>query len=521
MQDLWWVQQNYDVAIVGGGINGLAIARDAALRGLKTILFEQEDIGAGASTKTSKLAHGGVRYLEQGDIPVVRDSIKARRYLLQKAPHLVKPLPFLYPVYNNSRRALWQVRLGLTLYDLLDWRRTLPRHQQISKEELQRRFPTLSLDGLQGCCLYYDAQMDDVRLNVATMLGAREAGAIIATHTSVTDLVKQKGEIIQIGFESQMFGISGTISAQMVINATGPWAPTLMAVDSVAPKYQLVPSKGVHLVLPQVAPDHALILQAPQDGRVFFVIPWKGMSLLGATETPFEGNPADVSVTDSDRNYLLEAFRHYFPQHQEKAIAEFAGVRPLAGRSGRALGSISRRHVIEMGASGLLSVLGGKYTTFQEVAREVVDIVAVQLRDRGMLGKCQTGTLPIYGGDCQALLEASDEELVPYIQGTTLSSAQARRLIHTYGSQFVEIVERVRQIPEEGKQICELHPQLYAELSHAILREQALTPEDWYFRRTSIGYSQCGGRCCREQTVAHFRQFLESAPTANGCQTSR
>lgn len=504
MQGLWWVGQTYDLAVVGGGINGLAIARDAALRGLRTILFEQEDIGYGASTKTSKLAHGGVRYLEQGDLPVVMSSLKARRDLLRLAPHLVQPLPFLYPLYKGLTRPLWQVRLGLTVYDWLDWRGNLPNHRSLPKEDLQQLFPGLALEGLEGCCEYYDAQMDDVRINVSEMLGARQAGAVIATHTSVTELIKQGSELVEIGFNSEMFGISGRIKALMVVNATGAWAPTLLAADKDRSKYEVVPSKGVHLVLSQIASKHALILHAPQDKRVFFLIPWKGMSLLGTTETPFSGNPGNVEVEPADRDYLLTALKHYFPDWKGEVLGEFAGVRPLAAEHGKSLGKISRRHVIEESSSGLISVLGGKYTTFQQVARDVVDRVAVALRDRSLLRKCQTDKIALYGGYCQALLDATDEQLATYLEGTSVSLEQARRLIRTYGSAWDDILLLIRQNPEEGRVICPLHPHMYAELTHAIVNEQALTPEDWFFRRTSIGYSPCGGRCCYEQTQARF-----------------
>lgn len=509
MQDLWWIGQTFDVAIIGGGINGLAIARDAALRGLRTVLFEQEDIGAGASTKTSKLAHGGVRYLEQGDIPVVLSSLKARRDLLRQAPHLVRPLPFLYPAIKGLTRPLWQIRLGLTLYDWLDWKGNLPAHSYLDPDTLQKLFPDLRVDGLTGCCQYYDAQMDDVRLNVAEMRGAREAGAVIATHTRVTSLVKRGEELVELEFTSSAFALQGTLKASLVINATGAWVSTVMAADKELSPYQLAPSKGVHLIIPQIAAEHALILHAPQDGRVFFLIPWKGMSLLGTTETPFTGDPREAQVEPADREYLLTALRHYFPKWNGPILSEFAGVRPLVSQKGRSLGRISRRHVIERSSSGLISVWGGKYTTFQQVAREVVDQAAILLRRRSLLRACQTEDLPLHGGDCAALLQNSDAVLTPFLKGTQLTLEQARRLIATYGTDWEKILGIVRAKPEEGRPICSLHPHLYAELTYAIFQEQALTPEDWFFRRTSIGYSPCGGRQCYAETAAFFKKKLE------------
>lgn len=491
--------QEFDLIVLGGGINGLSVAYEAASRGLKTILFEQSDFGNGASSKTSKLAHGGIRYLEQGDIGVVYHSLLARRYLLENAPHLVHPLPFIYPV-GKSTRPSWMIKLGLTLYDWLDYKGNLPRHKYVHNSELQSLFPELSLSGIHGSYLYYDALMDDVRLNMSTMKGAELKGAILINYTRV-DRVEDYHTFVEVSYEN-LHGIKGVVRGKVLVNATGAWkSPVANLQDS--SKCHLEPSKGVHLVLPQISESHALLLHAPQDRRVFFLIPWKGMTLLGTTETLFKEDPEKVVVTAADREYLSAAFRSYFPSWNGKVIAEFVGVRPLAASKNDILGNISRRYVLEHPSPNIISVLGGKYTTFYEVGREVVNYAA----DKLQVQKSMTQQLGVEGGNCLDLLKAEPKQLA---EVASLSFDQIKRLVSIYGSHYTEIVDLIKQDPEEGKQICHLHPHLYAELTYAIRFEHAVTPEDWFYRRTSIGYTVCGGRSCYERTMAKFGQEKKS-----------
>lgn len=485
--------QEFDLVVLGGGINGLSIAYEAANRGLKTILFEQKDFGNGASSKTSKLAHGGIRYLEQGDIAVVYHSLLARRYLLKNAPHLVTPLPFLYPTGKLTRPS-WMIKLGLTLYDWLDYQGNLPRHRFVDNSELHYLFPDLDLNGISGSYLYYDALMDDIRLNISTMKGAESKGATILNYTKVENVEDFNGHV-KISYED-LNGIKGIVTGKIVVNATGAWKLPFQKTKNPS-KYHVEPSKGVHLVLPQVSESHALLLHAPQDKRVFFLIPWKGMTLLGTTETLFMEDPGLVSVNEKDREYLCVAFKSYFPDWNGEIISEFAGVRPLAASNRDFLGKISRRYVLDEVSPNIISVVGGKYTTFYEVGCEVVNLVVNKLG----VEKSASKQLGIDGGDCLDLLHADPHQLA---LETSLSDDQIKRLIHVYGSRYGEVLDLIKQNPSEGKQICHLHPHVYAELTYAIKHEHAVNPEDWFFRRTSIGYSTCGGKSCYQQTLAKF-----------------
>lgn len=484
----------YDLAILGGGINGVAIARDAAQRGLKTILFESRDFGSGASSKSSKLAHGGLRYLSHFSFGLVKESLRERARLKANAPHLVKPLPFLYPVYKGDRYPNWMVKLGLSLYDWLSPKED-PTHLNLTPSQLIALQPSLTPKGLKGGCLYYDALMQDNRLVIENMLSAQQEGAILHNHTEVTHIAKTHE-----GF--QITSPLGMIHAKCLVNATGAWSNLTRTFLKLPEAIDVFPTKGVHLVLPQIHPSHALALTAPQDGRLFFLIPWLGYSLIGTTDTPFKGDPAQVSVEPADQQYLLTALRHYFPDlKDDRVIASFAGLRPLISATASSPSSISREHRLHL-SEGILTILGGKYTTYRQIAEEAVD-QAVRFLGQKTL-PCRTGEAPLFGAKDNFWENMSAKDLEAIAEKHLLAFDQLKRLCSQYGSATDQILERIRQNPSTSKQICTHHPHLFAELSYAIEVEKAKCPEDWTHRRTSIAYTSCGGRSCLESISRHF-----------------
>ncbi|MBZ5566001.1 MAG: glycerol-3-phosphate dehydrogenase/oxidase, partial [Acidobacteriia bacterium] len=303
-------KQTFDLVVIGGGINGAAIAREAALRGLKVALVEARDFASGTSSRSSKLIHGGLRYLEQFDFQLVRESRTERRLLLRAAPHLARPLPFALPIYRGDPYSPLKVRLGLTLYDLLGNLGRADRHRMLSASEALRLLPLLRSEGLRGAAIYHDSETDDARLTLENILDAAEHGAVVANYAEIRALALQGGgrTVISAEAEDRLTGQHYEISARLWVNATGPWVDHLRAL---LPGYDgsktVRLTKGTHLILPKLAPHHAVFAAIREDDRIFVLAPWYEQSLLGTTDTDFDGDPATVQPSSADVEYLLRA----------------------------------------------------------------------------------------------------------------------------------------------------------------------------------------------------------------------
>jgi glycerol-3-phosphate dehydrogenase len=506
------VQQTFDLIVIGGGINGVAIARDAALRGMKVALFEKDDFGAGASTKTSKLAHGGLRYLEQFEFGLVRESLRERGLLLKNAPHLTRPLPFIIPVYEGDPYPLWKVNFGLYLYDFLGRRGSLPPHRRLSAAEVAKSFPSILTDKLRGGFCYYDAQMLDNRLLIENMLSAETAGACVFNHATVSGLLHEQEKVCGVEVLDSRSGISLRVKGKIVINATGAWSNRISAMEKSSCQLRVEPTKGVHLVIPQMTPDFALFLRAPQDGRVLFIVPWNSSSLLGTTDSFFDGNPDRIGIDRTDRLYLLEALNFYFPDMPVSAkdiIAEFAGLRPLVASSSRELPSeMGRSHRIESSSTGLITVLGGKYTTYRKIAEDAVDAAMEVFGNSSCLLPCCTEEKPLPG----AIGIDHLDDVKKQLELIGLPEGQIARLLATYGSLSKNILNVMRSESSQGENLCTGHPHLRAELTYAIQEEHARTLEDWFCRRTSIAYTSCRGVKCLNVVAKTMADLLKWLP---------
>lgn len=489
----------YDLVIIGGGINGAAIARDAALRGLKVILLEKTDFGAGASTKTSKLAHGGLRYLEQFEFSLVKESLYERNLLLKNAPHLVHPLKFVYPVFRNSARPLWQVNLGLYLYDFFARNSGLPRHQKLTKEQIIKEFPKIQSENLVGGCTYYDAQMKDNRLVIENVLGAEESGATVLNYATVTNFIWNQGRIVGVCFRHSGMENDIVIKTNLVVNATGAWSNGIADLEPGAQHCRVAPTKGVHLVVPKMF-DIGLILRAPQDGRIFFVLPWEKYSLIGATDTFFSDDPETMTINETDIEYLIEAFSYNFPHkslNRFSMISTFAGLRPLvANHQIKKPSLVSRDYAIQLSDGGMITVLGGKFTTYRRIAEEVVNIVISRMDSSENFRCCTTEKKPLPGA-----ISDTDHQLETELEMAGLKIVHINHLLQNYGQLARHILEIIKKNPLESEQICSEHPHIYAELTYAIMFEHVKQPDDWFYRRTSIAYSLCGGKKCLKNVV--------------------
>lgn len=386
-----------DVVIIGAGINGAGIARDASMRGLKVLLIDKGDPGCGTTSASTRLIHGGLRYLEHFEFGLVRESLREREVLLKIAPHLVKPLPIAIPIYKQGKRGRLTIRAGMILYDLLSWGKSLPNHQMRSRKQTLERWPGLNPEGLVGSALYYDAQVEfPERLVKENVQSAREFGAEVFTPTRVTGFAVENGKVSGVGFASED-GQKQITEAGMVINAAGPWIDFVLEQVPVESPKLIGGTKGSHLIVPPfpTAPSNAIYLEARSDGRPLFIIPWNKLYLIGTTDVRFEGNPDEVRCEPWEIDYLLAETNLAFPGAgltRDSILDTYSGVRPLPVTGEKAEENITRRHFIREHPRlpNLLSIVGGKLTTYRSLAEECVDLIFRKLGKESP--PCRTAT---------------------------------------------------------------------------------------------------------------------------------
>lgn len=483
----------YDILIIGGGIVGAGAARDAAMRGLRTCLVEQRDFAFGTSSRSSKLVHGGLRYLEQGELSLVFEAVSERRVLMDIAPHLVVPLGFLFPVYKHSRRGVFTVNIGMWLYDGLSLFRSPKIHRNLSPDEVSREEPTLQNLDLRGAPLYYDCATDDARLTLENAIDAHARGAVLHTWTRVIGMIHDAaGRVRGVRVREAHTGEEREIAAKVVLNCTGAWTDMTRALDGQS-RPLLRPTKGVHIVVDRkrLPVNTAVVCFHPEDGRVLFAIPWGDRTYIGTTDTDEPVDPALVAASSADVTYLLNAGNHYFPRAKlvpDDVLSTWAGLRPLIAATGTA-SSVSREHEIIVEPDGMLTIAGGKLTTYRRMARELVDRAFSLLK---LSGATKGGEDP--RTDQHALPggvgwpEDDDRNRVVKLIGEAgpVSEATARLFCDTYGTRGVEVAARVAANPALGAPIIEGRPECLAQVDWAVQKELALTVCDVLIRRTQI-----------------------------------
>ncbi len=479
-------QRRFDVLVVGGGITGAGIARDAARRGLDVALVERDDFASGTSSRSSRLVHGGVRYLEHGHLRLVFESCHERRILLRIAPHLVRPLAFTWPVYEGARIPRWKLRAGLMLYDLLSLFRNVARHRGLSAAEIAEEEPMLSRHALLGGARYFDATTDDARLTLATLLDAAVSGATVLNHAEVTGLQWDGGRVCGASVTDRLGGRTFDIGASCVVNATGPWTDGVRRMENPEAAPAVLGSKGVHIAVPasRVGNRGAVTLLA-QDGRVMFVLPAGTCTIIGTTETETAETPDDVRATRADVAYLLQSANRAFPDAAltpADVIAAWAGIRPLAAaaHSGDA-NSASREHLVEAGPGGVITVTGGKLTSYRVVARDVVSAVFRALARRSP--RVRTDLVPLAGGDVRDL----DAELAA-ARAATGTDDIAAWLVHAYGDAWHQVWARTQGDEALGVRLVGELPYIGADVVHAVDAEFACTIADVLVRRIHLAY---------------------------------
>lgn len=524
-------QIQWDIIVIGGGINGAGIARDAALRGLRTLLVERGDWGSGTTSWSTRLIHGGLRYLEYAEIPLVRESLREREILLRIAPHLVEPLAFVLPVYAGKnfhtipimrglRYSLPDMYAAMLAYDILSYDKSLPRYKAYSSQGLREVEPGLAAKGLRGGAIYYDGQVTyPERLCLESVLDAVGHGAIALNYVAAGKLHHKDGQVQAVMLHDTLSDRTVTARGHTIINCAGPWVDQALRELGVAAKRQIGGTKGSHIIVRPFpgAPNRALYIAAPDDSRQFFIVPWQGLYLIGTTDIRFEGNPGDVHATGEEVEYLLRATNHTIPNANltaDDVLYTYSGVRPLPYVKEGAAGGITRRHVLydhgkHDNLRGLISIIGGKITTYRSLAEHAVDAVCRQLKRKI---PARTATTPLPGaawGNASTIAQAHGPQLQ---QRYNLDQATIERLAQLYGSQMAPLLALADDRPELTRRLPTEQPLIGAELVYAIKCEQAHSLTDVLFRRTMTAYAADRGLDIADDAATVLGAYFEWPP---------
>jgi glycerol-3-phosphate dehydrogenase len=491
----------YDIVVVGGGITGAGIARAAALSGLRVALYEKSDYGAGTSSKSSKLIHGGLRYLEQGEIGLVFESVSERRVQCQVAPHLVRPLAFVLPIYEGDRVGLETMNIGLWIYDTLALFRAPGLHRTHRGGKARELEPALRAEGLRGAIEYYDCTTDDARLVLENVLDARACGADCHNHHEVLGVERKRGRVASVLVRDLIGGREERVAAHSLVVAGGPWT------DQIAKRLGLEisrpilrPTKGVHAVFRrELLPlERAITVQSPIDGRVMFAIPWRGRVVLGTTDTDFNGSPDEVWADAADVAYLCESANRAFPSAgfaPDKVLATWAGLRPLIHEDAETASEVSREHQIYVRDDGVLLIAGGKLTTYRLMADEGVAAAIRWLRDNDSdlfedraVVRPHTRARPLPGA--VGLDEPSAAGVrrlgVQLAAEHGLDQATADHLADVYGTRSRVLIDMMKAKPELSARMQDDLPYLWVEVAFAVEHDLACNIDDVLTRRVPL-----------------------------------
>ena len=505
----------FDLVVIGAGINGAAIARDAAMRGFSVCLLDKEDISSGTTAWATRLIHGGLRYLEHGEVGLVRESLRERERLLRNAPHLVTPLPLYLPIYKGARRGKLLVRLGMLLYDVLSYDKSLDHHHILSRDEALARVPALEPDGLKGAAVYYDAQATYAeRLAVENVLSAAAHGAVVSTYAEITKLLTDGAVVRGVSGVDCLTGEPFTVDGKLVVNVAGPWVDQVLAgaPDGAVKGRFIGGTKGSHAVVAPWpgAPTQALYYEARADGRGIFVVPWNGLLLLGTTDLRFQGDLDRVEATDDEIAYLLREINGFLTGREltpEDILYTYSGIRPLPYRPSGSTAAIPRSHLIEDHAPrlrGLLSIIGGKLTTHRSLAEEVVDHAA-EVLGRDVTSRTRSVALP---GAAGVSFPAYRDRFVAVSERRGLLKAAAERLVRVYGVRAEKLWPLIEASPDLAEPFDEESGAIGAEVVFAVQSELAQTLSDILLRRTLAAYSASSAIGADERAVAVAARHL-------------
>lgn len=512
----------FDILVIGGGISGAAVARDAARRGFRTALVEAADFASGTSSRSSRLVHGGLRYLEHFEFDLVFEASQERRTLLRIATHLVRPLEFHFPIFRDGRIGRRKLDAGMWLYDALSLFRNIERHQMLDTEAMLAREPGLRAEGLLGGARYFDAQVDDARLVVTTIVAAVEAGATVVNRAEVVRIDASDWPGHRALVRDAEGGREVAVDALAVVNATGAWAEQMLdrvtadprgrgPEEDAASAVRIRPSRGTHIHVARERVGHsgALIFEVPRDGRVMFILPWReDLTLIGTTDEFFDGRPHEVAATPGDIAYLIEATRHLLPASKlgpEDVISAWAGLRPLVAppADGADEGAVSREFEVHQHPPGVFTLSGGKLTSHRHMAEATLDCVQAFLAPAGVkaLRRVDTDKVPLPGARFRDL-DALRSRIRTRARAQGLERASADRLTRAYGTRANRVLDLVERSPRLGERVVAGRPHLLAEAVYAVRSEMALHVEDILFRRMRVGLETRSGTADAARRVA-------------------
>jgi glycerol-3-phosphate dehydrogenase len=488
------MEQPLDVLVIGGGVVGCGAALDAAARGLSVGLVEMHDLAAGTSSRSSRLAHGGLRYLEQREFSLVHEALTERGLLLDRlAPHLVRPVPFLFPVEKSWQRPY--VASGIHLYDMLSrvgaYGGSMPRPKSLNRQEAKALAPDLDTDGIAGAVRFHDAQIDDARHTIAVARTAAARGALIVTRTRVVSLLRDGERVIGARVRDELEGRDYDIYARVIIGAAGVWTDDLIHLADAAAPGRVKQSKGVHLVVPADAIRSTTAIIARTPVSVLFLLPWGRFWLVGTTDTPWDdadGDMADPQATQADIEYLLDQANRWLarPLTRSDVVATYSGLRPLLAAedagSGDATTTLSREHAVIRPAPGLVVIAGGKYTTYRVMAADVVDAAVEQLQAPDV-PESPTADIPLVGADDYVALWAERGSLA---ERAGLSIDTIESLLRRHGDRITDVLELIASDPDLGRPLLEGAPHLRAEVILAVTHQGALDLRDVLTRRLRL-----------------------------------
>ncbi|OAE01044.1 glycerol-3-phosphate dehydrogenase [Arthrobacter sp. OY3WO11] len=493
----------FDVVVVGAGINGLGIARDAALRGLRVALLEQDDICSGVSAWSGRLVHGGLRYLEHRDFALVRESLRERELLFRLAPHLVKPLRLIMPLSSHSRRPAWLIRIGMFLYDALSFDKKTQGHEVLNRDAILRRFPGISPEGLRGAVVFTDGQVEYAeRLCTEVALAAAGAGAVIRTKSRVEEPVMEGGRVVGVRYRNTLTDEMHEVRAPVILNVAGPWIDRIFRRGAPEQPRLNGGTKGSHLIVDPFpgAPDDVVYYESKTDGRLVLVIPWMGRYLIGTTDLRFDDDPGEARCDADEMDYLLGEVNELIPSASltpADVLFTYSGVRPLPYAPDVEEWEIPRSHVLHDHAPdlpGLITVVGGKLTTYRQLAEDAVDDVFKRLGRKSP--KCVTASLPLPGaaGDFTAARTALGRE--------GLDGRTVERLLALYGTRALDVIAEADAAGAGYPVLDSATGALEAEILLAVRHEFAQTLTDVLARRMLLAFEPGHGLDVVERAAA-------------------
>ncbi len=504
----------FDVIIIGGGINGAGISLDASLRGLSVLLIEKNDFGSATTSASTKLIHGGLRYLENFEFSLVRESLRERERLLKNAPHLVRPLKIKLPIYKESRRPSLIIQAGMILYDLLSFDKSLPNHKLIwggRNSKIKKIEPGLNQKNLKSIVFYYDCQVNfPERLCIEIILSANKAGALTLNHHEVIGINGEESHRKEIQIRDNLSGEQYKVFGKIIVNAGGPYVDKISNLVNPNMDKIVHGTKGSHIIIDKFknGPIDALYVEAIQDGRPFFIIPWRNYYLVGTTDIYFDGDLDNVSISETEINYLLYELNYLFTEAGlgvDDILYSYSGIRPLPYESGKREGQVTRKHIVydhekHDGHNNIISIIGGKLSTYRNLAEECVDLVCRKLGKTELNSK--TKNYPLFGG--YGIINIDNYKTIlsdRLIRTYNLNKNTVDFLIDFHGSRIKNILELISNNPLLKEQICQHNLDILAQVVYAIKYEHAKTLEDILIRRTGIGTSACLGLDCVERTA--------------------